>query len=58
LTPGTWIPIEAEEIVLESRPDYLIVLPWHFRDFFLESPKFKGKNLVFLLPYLETVTPK
>ena len=58
LTPGTWIPIEAEEIVLESRPDYLIVLPWHFRDFFLESPKFKGENLVFLLPYLETVTPK
>ena len=58
LTPGTWIPIEAEEIVLESRPDYLIVLPWHFKDFFLESPKFKGGNLVFLLPYLETVTPK
>ena len=58
LTPGTWIPIEAEEIVLESKPDYLIVLPWHFKDFFLESPKFKGGNLVFLLPYLETVTPK
>ena len=58
LTPGTWIPIEAEEIVLESKPDYLIVLPWHFKDFFLEIPKFKGENLVFLLPYLETVTPK
>ena len=58
LTPGTWIPIEAEEIVLESKPDYLIVLPWHFKDFFLENPKFKGENLVFLLPYLETVTPK
>mgnify|MGYP000984651994 FL=1 len=58
LTPGTWIPIEAEEIVLERKPDYLIVLPWHFKDFFLEIPKFKGENLVFLLPYLETVTPK
>jgi hypothetical protein len=58
LTPGTWIPIEAEEIVLESKPDYLIVLPWHFKDFFLENPKFKGENLVFLLPYLEIVTPK
>ena len=57
LTPGTWIPIEAEEIVLKSKPDYLIVLPWHFKDFFLEIPKFKGENLVFLLPYLETVTP-
>jgi len=58
LTPGTWIPIEAEEIVLKSKPDYLIVLPWHFKDFFLEIPKFKGENLVFLLPYLNTVTPK
>jgi len=58
LTPGTWIPIEAEEIVLESKPDYLIVLPWHFKDFFIENPKFKGENLVFLLPYLEIVTPK
>ena len=56
LTPGTWIPIEAEEIVLKSKPDYLIVLPWHFKDFFLEIPKFKGENLVFLLPYLDTVT--
>jgi hypothetical protein len=58
LTPGTWIPIESEEKVLATNPDYLIVLPWHFKDFFLESPKFKGRNLVFPLPYLETVTPK
>jgi len=57
LTPGTWIPIEKEEIVLESQPDYLIVLPWHFKDFFLENPKFKGCKLVFPLPSLEIITP-
>ncbi len=58
LTPGTWIPIEAEDKVLASNPDYLIVFPWHFKDFFLESPIFKGRNLVFPLPSLEIVTPK
>ena len=57
LTPGTWIPIEKEEIVLESQPDYLIVLPWHFKNFFLENPKFKGCKMVFPLPSLEIVTP-
>ena len=58
LTPGTWIPIESEEIVLESKSDYLFVLPWHFKDFFIESSKFKGRNLVFPLPSLEIVTLK
>ena len=55
LTPGTWIPIEAEEIVLESKPDYLIVLPWHFKDYFLSSPKYKGRDLVFPIPSLEII---
>ena len=54
-TPGTWIPIEAEEKVLAEKPDYLIVLPWHFKDFFLSSPKFRRRNLVFPLPTLEII---
>jgi NDP-4-keto-2,6-dideoxyhexose 3-C-methyltransferase len=58
VTPGTWIPIEDEAKVLSSNPDYLIVFPWHFRDFFINSPKFKGRNLVFPLPFLEVVVPK
>lgn len=57
-TPGTWIPIEAEDKVLASNPDYLLVLPWHFRDFFLKSPLFKGRRLVFPLPSLEVVVPQ
>ena len=58
LTPGTWIPIEAEEKVLETNPDYLIVLPWHFKDFFVKSSSYKNRNLVFPLPSLETIIPR
>jgi hypothetical protein len=38
--------------VLAANPDYLLVLPWHFRDFFLTSRAFKGRRLVFPLPEL------
>lgn len=55
-TPGTLIPIASEDDVLRSGPDYLVVLPWHFKNFFLSSPKLKGKTLVFPLPELELVT--
>lgn len=55
VTPGTWIPIEDEAKVLASKPDYLLVLPWHFRDYFLDNPMYVGQQLVFPLPSLEIV---
>jgi len=58
LTPGTWIPIEDEAKVLASSPDFLLVLPWHFRDFFLRNPILTGRRLVFPLPQLEIVIPE
>jgi len=54
-TPGTWIPIISENDLLAKMPDYLIVLPWHFRDFFVSNKKFSGMSLVFPLPALEVV---
>ncbi len=54
-SPGSWIKIMNEDDVLASNPDYLIVLPWHFRDFFINSSKFKGCKLVFPLPELKVV---
>jgi hypothetical protein len=53
LTPGTWIPIIAEDELLAMKPDYLIVLPWHFREFFEQSRKFSGLNLVYPLPEVD-----
>lgn len=52
-TPGTWIPIIPENDLLEMQPDYLIVLPWHFRKFFEGNKKFSDMHLVFPLPTLE-----
>lgn len=57
-TPGTLIPIRSEAEVLQECPDYLFVLPWHFKKFFTESEKYKGFNLVFPLPYLQIVRPR
>lgn len=54
-TPGTMIPIVPESEVLERNPDYLLVLPWHFKNFFLSCNHLRGRNLVFPLPKLEIV---
>lgn len=56
-TPGSWIPIRSEAEVLDSRPDILLVLPWHFREFFLSNTSFAGRNLLFPLPQIELVIP-
>ena len=49
--PGTWIPIIPEVEMLESKPDYIIILPWHFRNFFESLDSLKGFSLVFPLPH-------
>lgn len=54
-TPGTLLPIVPQDEVLASNPDYLLVLPWHFREFFRANPAFAGRQLVFPLPTLEVV---
>jgi NDP-4-keto-2,6-dideoxyhexose 3-C-methyltransferase len=58
VAPGTRIPIVSEEEGRARRPDYLFVLPWHFRDeiilrerAFLEG----GGRIVFPLPRFEIV---
>lgn len=51
-TPGTWIPIIPESELLAMKPDFLIVLPWHFRKFFEGKQKYSNCKLVFPLPQL------
>ena len=52
-TPGTFIPIISEKELLSKNPDYLIILPWHFKDFFINNKKFSKTKLVFPLPEIE-----
>ena len=54
-TPGSLIPIISEDDVLNQKPDYILILPWHFRSFFTKLSKLKDTNLVFPLPQLEIV---
>jgi NDP-4-keto-2,6-dideoxyhexose 3-C-methyltransferase len=56
-TPGTSIPIVSEEQA-RKQADYFLVLPWHFRDEFVEREKdfiTQGGHFIFPLPHLEIV---
>jgi hypothetical protein len=55
-TPGSWIPIVSEDEVLNMNYDIYLILPWHFKDFFMSNDKFAGKTLLFPLPIPELVT--
>jgi SAM-dependent methyltransferase len=57
-TPGTNIPIVSEQHLLEDSPEYLLVLPWHFRDHVIEKCATylaRGGALIFPLPYVDIV---
>jgi len=58
LTPGTWIPIVSEADASAARPDYLLVLPWHFRENLVareqEFLRLGGK-MIFPLPAIDVV---
>ncbi len=57
-TPGSNIPILSEKEIKSSNPDYLLVLPWHFRENIINREKEflrKGGKLIFPLPNIEIV---
>ncbi|MFC7259773.1 class I SAM-dependent methyltransferase [Streptomyces lutosisoli] len=57
-TPGTGIPIVTEAEAKSRRPDQLLVLPWIYRDGFVEREQAyreSGGKLVFPLPELSVV---
>lgn len=56
--PGTHIPIHSPERLAETRPDYVLVLPWNLRDELtqqLDYVRSWGGRLVFPIPDLEVV---
>jgi hypothetical protein len=57
-TPGTHIPIISESEAHAMRPDYLLVLPWHFRENILQRESAfleRGGKMIFPLPVVEVV---
>jgi len=58
LTPGTRIPIISEEEARAMKPDYMMVLPWHFKENIIareQSYLKSGGKLLFPLPQIEIV---
>jgi SAM-dependent methyltransferase len=58
-TLGSDIPIVSEEQSRAAKPDYYLVLPWHFRSEFLERERStieSGTKMIFPLPVVEVVT--
>ena len=57
-TPGTHIPIVSEAEARAMKPDYFLVLPWHFKDGIVQrEAKFlaDGGRLIFPFPEIEIV---
>ena len=58
VTPGSNIPIISESDAHARKPDYFLVMPWHFRANLLErEAKFlaRGGKMIFPLPAIEVV---
>ena len=56
--PGTHIPIHAPERLAQTRPDYVLVLPWNLREEISRQLGYIGSwggQLVFPIPELEVI---
>ncbi len=58
ITPGTHIPIISEDQAKAMRPDYFLVLPWHFKDNIVRrEAEFlaSGGRMIFPFPEIEVL---
>ena len=58
VTPGTHIPIISEQDARAMKPDYFLVLPWHFKEGILKREKeylAAGGKFIFPFPEIEIV---
>ena len=51
--PGTHIPVVGNEIIMKERPDYVVVLAWHYGDYIMKNWRAKGLKSKFVLPLPE-----
>jgi hypothetical protein len=48
--PGTHNPIVSNEIILKDKPDYILILAWHYSDYIIKNWKAKGVKAKFIVP--------
>jgi hypothetical protein len=57
-TPGSNIPIISEQAAKAMKPDYFLVLPWHFKDGIVKREKeflAAGGRMIFPFPEIEII---
>jgi hypothetical protein len=57
-TPGSHIPIVPEAEARAMKPDYLLVLPWHFKEGIVRREKeflARGGKMIFPFPEIEII---
>ncbi len=58
VTPGTHIPIVSEQEARAMKPDYFLVLPWHFKDGIMRRERdylAAGGKFIFPFPEIEII---
>ena len=56
--PGSHIPIYSPEKIMETKPDYLLILPWNLKDEIMQQMNFVrdwGCKFLLLIPEVEVV---
>ena len=48
--PGSLIPIVDNSIILKDKPDYVVILAWHYADYIMNNWRKKGLQSKFVLP--------
>ena len=57
-TPGTFIPIISEKVSRKMKPNYYLVMPWHFKNEIMKREKKfmkTGGKLIFPLPSIKLI---
>lgn len=60
LTPGTRIPIHAPERISETKPDYVLILPWNLKEEIMQQLSFIsewGGSFVIPIPEVAIIKP-
>lgn len=47
---GTHNPVVSNEILLKDKPDYIVILAWHFADYIIKNWRAKGLKSKFIVP--------
>jgi hypothetical protein len=48
--PGTHTPIVSNEVLLKEKPEYVLILAWHYADFIIKNWRAKGLKSKFIIP--------